>query len=306
MILCSGEALIDMLPRRTGDGAEAFAPRPGGSVFNTARALGRLGVPTAYHGGLSTDLFGEMLADALRESEVDISLAERSGRPTTLAFVELTGGDAQYTFYDENSAGRMLRPEGLPTLSDAIEALFFGCISLVPMPCAGAHEALMRAAGDRAVMLDLNIRPGFVGDAEAYRARLERMMSRADIVKASDDDLAWWSGSGDAEEIARQILKNGPSLVCLTRGAAGAHGLTSEDEVFVEGARVDVVDTVGAGDTFNAGLMAALRRDGHLTRAGLRQLDAAAVREAIAYGQKAAAITVGRAGADPPRADEIG
>ena len=127
MILMCGEALIDMLPRTSRDGEPAFAPYPGGAVFNTAIAVGRLGAP-GFFSGLSTDLFGQMLERALGEAKVDARFAHRSDRPTTLAFVTLTDGQARYAFYDENTAGRMLSPEDLPELPDQIDACFFGGI----------------------------------------------------------------------------------------------------------------------------------------------------------------------------------
>ncbi|KKL21687.1 hypothetical protein LCGC14_2442940, partial [marine sediment metagenome] len=130
MILCCGEALIDMLPRTHG-GEKSFAPHAGGAVFNTAIALGRLGCDTAFFSGLSDDLFGQMLTDALAASGVDASPAARSDRPTTLAFVTLTDGQASYAFYDENTAGRMLSQDDLPTLGPDTQALFLGGISLV-------------------------------------------------------------------------------------------------------------------------------------------------------------------------------
>ena len=168
MILCAGEALIDMLPRES-TGAEAcFAPVAGGAVFNTAIALARLGAPAALFTGLSEDLFGQRLAAALAADRVDATLARCSARPTTLAFVELTDGHARYAFYDENTAGRMLSPADLPTLPDTVGALFFGGISLVVEPCARAYEALMlREAHGRVTMIDPNIRPGFIRDEAA-------------------------------------------------------------------------------------------------------------------------------------------
>ena len=131
MILSCGEALIDMLPRVTTGDEPAFAPYPGGAVFNTAIALGRLGAPSAFLSGLSTDLFGRMLTDALEASRVDTALAIRSDRPTTLAFVTLTNGQASYAFYDENTAGRMIAEADLPTLPETVEALFFGGLFLM-------------------------------------------------------------------------------------------------------------------------------------------------------------------------------
>jgi fructokinase len=306
MILCCGEALIDMLPRTTAAGEDAFAPYPGGAVFNTAIALGRLGAPAGLFSGVSSDLFGERLIHALRQSHVDTGLLSVSARPTTLAFVTLDDGQARYAFYDENTAGRMLGAGDLPTLPSEVSTLFFGGISLVAEPCAHAYEALMaRAAADRVTMLDPNIRPGFIADEAGYRARIERMIAQADIVKISDEDLRWLRGDGDMLALARELLGIGPKVVCLTEGAKGAHGLTATEDVFVAAEAVEVADTVGAGDTFNAGVLAALHAADALTKEDVGTLDAETLRAALSLGVRAAAVTVSRAGANPPWADEL-
>lgn len=306
MILCAGEALIDMLPRQTSDGEDAFAPHAGGAVFNTAIALGRLGQDTGLFTGLSSDLFGDLLRDTLAASNVTSDLAHITDRPTTLAFVKLTDGQASYAFYDENTAGRMLTPDDLPQLPQKVQALFFGGISLVAEPCGAAYEALMtRNAAGRAVMIDPNIRPTFITDEAAYRARIGRMIAMADIVKLSDEDLHWLAGDGDIGALSRQMLKTGPSLICITEGAKGVTGYTKGAQVFVPANPVAVADTVGAGDTFNAGLLAALSRSGDLTKAALCTLGETSLKEALSLGARAAAITVSRAGANPPWAHEL-
>ncbi|MGB1109856.1 MAG: PfkB family carbohydrate kinase, partial [Gammaproteobacteria bacterium] len=184
MIICCGEALIDMIPKPTTEGATAFQPFNGGAVFNTAIALGRLGAPTAMLTGLSRDMFGEQLLAGLAESGVDASPSVRSDRPTTLAFVRLVDGQASYSFYDENSAGRMLSADDFPVLDDSITTAFFGGISLISEPCGTAYESLFtKLSENRVTMVDVNVRPGFINDEAAYRARVERMTSRADIVK---------------------------------------------------------------------------------------------------------------------------
>ncbi|ROT95874.1 carbohydrate kinase family protein [Histidinibacterium lentulum] len=299
MILACGEALIDMLPRHTDAGEPAFAPYAGGAVFNTAIALGRLGAPTRFFSGLSTDLFGDQLRAALEESGVDSSPAALSDRPTTLAFVTLTGGHAKYAFYDENTAGRMLTEADLPAeVPDT--ALFFGGISLAVDPCGAAYEALMlREAPAKVTMLDPNIREGFIRDEPRYRARIDAMIAAADIVKVSDEDLAWL-GHDPAS-----LLGKGPRLLCVTEGARGVTGHTASGEIFVPAEKATVVDTVGAGDTFNAGLLASLHTAGALTKDRLAALTEDEIRAALAYGARAAAVTVSRAGANPPRADEL-
>ena len=306
MILCCGEALIDMLPRTTTLGEPAFAPHAGGAVFNTAIALGRLGAPTGFFSGLSTDLMGEILTTTLTASKVDTSLAARSNRPTTLAFVKLVNGQATYAFYDENTAGRLLSPADLPTLPARVNTLFFGGISLVNDPAAATYEALQaRESGTRVTMIDPNIRPGFITDQAPYRARITRMMARADIVKLSDEDLHWLMGAGDLTRLARQIIATGPSLVFLTEGAKGARAVTATQDRFVAAQKVTVADTVGAGDTFNAGVLAALHRAKALHKPALATLPDATLDAALTLGTRAAAVTVSRAGANPPWADEL-
>jgi fructokinase len=308
MILCAGEALIDMLPRRSTGGAPCFAPVPGGAVFNTAVALARLDAPAALFTGLSRDLFGQKLEAALAVAGVDASLAVRSDRPTTLAFVELLDGRASYAFYDENTAHRMLGPADLPGDAElaGITTAFFGGISLVVEPCAAAHAALAsRLAPNAVTMLDPNIRPAFIADEGAYRRRLGAMLAQADIVKVSDEDLAWLMGAGDPTDHARALIAKGPRLVCVTEGARGATAHHSAGHLHVAAPHAEVIDTVGAGDTFNAGLLAGLNEAGGLTKRWFDAPDEDALEAALKLGVAAAAITVARAGADPPSRAEL-
>lgn len=303
MILCCGEALIDMLPRITAQGEMAFAPHPGGGIFTTARALGRLGVPAGLVCGLSRDLFGALLVQALTDAGVDTALAPRSDRPTTLAFVTLTGGQARYAFYDEGTAARMLAPADLPDLPDAVQAMVFGGISLIAEPCGVAFQALMTRAAARTprplLMIDPNIRPGFIRDEPAYRARLAQMFALADIVKLSDDDLAWLAPPGGT-------LGLGARWVLLTQGAEGAvlHGAPG-GPLHVPAPRVQVADTVGAGDTVNAGFLSGLHTLGALSPAGLDGLCRDDLTRCLAHAMAAAAVTVTRPGANPPWARDL-
>ena len=307
MILSCGEALIDMLPRESTAGEACFAPYAGGAVFNTAIALGRLGAPSAFFSGVSTDMLGEILAETLEASKVDTSLMARSGRPTTVAFVKLVNGQATYAFYDEGTAGRMLSVDQLPALPADVEALFFGGISLVNDPATSTYEALQaREAPARVTMIDPNIRPGFIAGKEAeYRARIERMIARADLVKLSDEDLHWLMGAGDLSALARDILAKGPKVVFITEGAAGARAVTATQDRFVAATKVAVADTVGAGDTFNAGVLAALHEAGALSKAGVAALPDAVLDAALSLGTRSAAVTVSRAGANPPWRHEL-
>ncbi|NRB16427.1 MAG: carbohydrate kinase [Rhodobacteraceae bacterium] len=308
MLLCCGEALIDMIPTPTLNGAMGFVPHSGGAIFNTAIALGRLGVSTAMLTAMSTDLFGQQLTADLRASNVDTSLLIPCDRPTTLAFVTLVDTHASYSFFDENSAGRMLAAADLPPLPEAVTALYFGGISLACEPGADAYATLLQgAAPRRVVMLDPNIRPGFITAPMAYRKRLARMIAQADIVKVSDEDLGWiYPDAGTVEDKVARLLRAGPSVVVLTRGGDGAVGyFASAGRVEVPARRVDVVDTVGAGDTFNAGFLARLSQLGLLEKAALAGISGETMRDALAYGADVAAITVSRAGANPPWHQEI-
>jgi fructokinase len=307
MILSCGEALIDMLPRQSTLGEACFAPYAGGAVFNTAIALGRLGAPSAFFSGISTDMLGEILADTLTASKVDTRYCARSAKPTTVAFVKLVDGQATYAFYDENTAGLLLTQDQLPHLPASVSTLFFGGISLVNDPAATTYEALqIREASARVTMIDPNIRLGFIAGKEApYRARIERMIARADIVKLSDEDLHWLSGNGDVTQLARAILAQGPKLVFITEGAAGARAVTATQDRFVAAQKVTVADTVGAGDTFNAGALCALHEASALTKARLSALTDVELDAALTLGTRAAAITVSRAGANPPWRSEL-
>ena len=307
MILCCGEALIDMLPRETTKGEPAFSPYAGGAVCNTAVALARLGRPTGFFSGLSSDLMGDIIREKLDASNVDHSYVATSDRPTTLAFVKLVNGAASYAFYDENTAGRMITEADLPEIGDDCRAMHFGAISLIPEPCGSTYEALlMREADKRVISLDPNIRPSFITDADKHRARIERMAAKADILKFSDEDLDWFGLEGALDDKARHWIAAGASLVVITRGSDSTIGYTATQKAEVASEKVEVVDTVGAGDTFDAGILASLDLAGLLTKDKVKTLSADAIRDALALGAKAAAVTVSRAGANPPFAHEIG
>jgi fructokinase len=226
MIVCCGEALIDFLPRKTADGQSAYQPFCGGSVYNTAVALGRLGVPTGLFTGLSTDFFGDMLREGLAASKVSLRYAKQWDKPSTLAFVKLSDGQARYSFFDDNSATRMLTARDLPKFDAGVKALHFGSISLIPEPCGAALELLLkREAASRVISFDPNIRASMIGNPRAHLARLNRMIAMADVVKASDEDVMWMTGKDDAKAAARTWLKLGARLVVITPRGEGGRSL---------------------------------------------------------------------------------
>ena len=157
----------------------------------------------------------------------------------------------------------------------------------------------------RTTMMDPNIRPSFVTNEPAYRARLDRMMAQADILKLSDDDLGWLYGEGDLAKQAQNLITKGTKLVLITEGAKGATAYTAQHRVFVPATAAQVVDTVGAGDTFNAGVLASLSTQGMLDKQALQGINEPALTAALTYGIRAAAITVARAGANPPWKKEL-
>ncbi len=264
-------------------------------------------MPTGFFTGLSDDMFGDVLRETLKSSNVDFAPCATLSLHTTLAFVKLVNGSATYAFFDENTAGRMITQADLPALGDFCEALHFGAISLIPEPCGSTYEALMtREYEKRVISFDPNIRPGFIKDADAHKARMLRMAAMSDIVKFSDEDLDWFGEEGSHEELVAKWLTRGPKLVVITKGADGADGYTNRFKVSVPGEKVTVVDTVGAGDTFDAGILASLKMNNLLTKAQVATLSEDAVRDALTLGAKAAAVTVSRAGANPPWAYEIG
>ena len=309
VILCCGEALIDFVP--TADGA-GFRPIPGGSIFNLAVALGRLGAQVGYFGKLSTGFFGDRLLQTLSENGVDTSLALRTSGPTTLAFVDLaTGGhdEPRYVFFAEAGVDRSLRIDELPGhLPPGVQALHFGSISLVLEPGAGSLEALMRReAGKRPISLTPNVRPSLIPDRPAYLERFERWLEVVDILRMSRADLNWLYPDRHAEAAVQDWFSRGVSLAILTEGAEGSFGWTADGVPATAAAlKVEVVDTVGAGDGFLSAALFYLDREGLLrSKVALRGLSADSLGQCLRIANRAAAITCSRSGADPPFLREL-
>lgn len=307
MLLSCGDALIDFVPVKAADGRDALVPAVGGSCLNIAVAMARLGAPAGFVGGVSTDLFGQMIAEHMAASKVDLRYVERSARETTLAFVRLVGGEAHYAFYDETTACRMwrFRPGQIPF--PAIDALHVGSVPLVNEPSSGEMLKLFDAArGITTLSFDPNCRPTLVADRQAYRARMEAFRSRTDIFRMSDVDFEFLYGDADPDSLAAGWLAAGNRLVVMTRGADGVVAWHARaGRVTVPAPKVAVVDTIGAGDTFQAGLLVALRQADRIDADGLAGLDESGLRDALAFGAAAAAITCTRAGANPPFRHEL-
>jgi fructokinase len=303
MILVTGEALIDLfigLPHPAGFPAEAIA---GGSPFNVAIGIGRLGRPSAFLSTLSDDVFGSFLADRLAQSGVNTSYIRRCPNYTTLSVVATdASGQPQYSFYAPDSADRALTPEMLPArLPTDVNAIAASSYALGVEPIATAIEILLRReAGTRVISLDPNVRPRVVGDLKVYRERFERLLTYATIVKASDEDIELLYSTHDLASAARSWLERGPKLVIITRGEKGSLAAFADRIVERPAPRIEVVDTVGAGDTFHAGLLAWLDAKDLLTPQGIAGLSEAQVTGAVDFAAAAAAIVCTRRGANPP------
>ena len=296
-ILVAGEALYDLV---AGAGDVGLTGRPGGGPFNVARTIGRLRQPVAFLGRLSDDRLGATHAQMLSDDGVALDCVVRCGDPTTLALASLDAtGSASWSFYSAGTAAAGLEPEAaLAALPPHVSALHVGTLGLVLEPLATAIEALVeRLAGSTMIVLDPNCRPQAIDDPRGFRARLERVLARSDLVKVSEEDLAWLDPGRARAEAARALLERGPRAVLLTRGADGATVFSADASTAVAVVATEVVDTIGAGDAFGGGFLAWWSSHG-LGRAELG--DHELVVEAARFAAVVAARTVAQAGASPP------
>lgn len=309
MILVCGEALVDLFLDPPEGAQMAGRAVAGGSPFNVAIGLARLGVAAGFLGAISRDGIGAMLAGRLSQEGVETRFIARSDRLSTISAVAM-GADGQpsYGFHGEGAADRFLMPADLPAaLPPEVEALSFGSYSMAVEPTGSALALLAaREHGRLVISVDPNLRPGAVPDMALWARAAERFHRAATIVKASEEDIRIaWGGRLAPQDAAAYWLGFGAKLVVITRGADGALGFCAAGAVALPARAVAVRDTVGAGDSFHAALLARLSQTGRLSLDGIAGLDLAALRELLAYASAAAAITVGRHGADPPNASEV-
>lgn len=293
-----------MVPVADGDLAP-LAPKLGGGPYNVAVALGRLSAPTSFLSRVSDDLFGDQLIKRLHASSVRTDLVQRGPENTTLAVVGLAeDGSARYSFYVEGTADRLVQDPG-PLPAEA-RAVSFGTLSMVLEPGASVYEKVLRRESKRLLtVLDPNIRAGLIADPGAYRARFRSWLPDVGLLKVSVEDARWLAEEGDVIEIARSWISQGPAAVVLTKGGDGLSVITATGQVDVPPVQVDVVDTIGAGDTVQGALIAWLHDHDALSVEKVAALSSNEWANALRYAGAAAAITCSRAGAEPPFASEL-
>lgn len=304
VVVC-GEAVVDLVQ----SGPRTWTSHPGGSPANVAVGLARLGVPVALLARLSGDAFGRMLREHLAAAGVDLDLTVDAAQPSTLAVAGLdAAGVASYDFWVEGTADWQWTDSELPTrLPPSVQALHTGSMALEVEPGASRLIALLERVGEQVlVSYDPNVRLARLGAREAGLAAVERVVARADVVKVSSEDLAWLLPGVAAEQVLQRWLALGPALVVVTDGSEGALATSGSGVLRVPAPVVQVVDTVGAGDAFTAGLLAALAEQGLLERAALVAAPEQVLLAVLAHAVQVAALTCTRPGADPPTRDELG
>ena len=307
MLIACGDALIDFVPTRNTEGREAVMPAVGGSCLNVAIGMARLGAPTGFVGGVSTDMFGRMIADHATASNVELVLATRSDHQTTLAFVRIVAGESHYAFYDAETATRnwTYRRGAVPFAN--IEAVHVGSTTLVNDQGAAETKALIAdARASSTISFDPNCRPNLVKNKPAYLARMAEFAGHADLIKMSDVDFAYLFGEEPYEQRANALLGQGTSLVVITRGNNGAIAWhASAGQIEVQAPKVEIADTIGAGDSFQAALLFALHKQGRISRQQLKDIGADELRRALSFAANCAGLTCTRPGADPPWSHEV-
>lgn len=307
MIIVCGEALFDVFS--DGDTATGFAlsARVGGSPFNLAIGLARLGRRTMFFGGLSADLFGRKLAETLAREGVDTSVAPRPDAATALVTIDVdTNGVPAYTLYGNRTAERCVTIADLERIPGDAAVIHVGSYCMAVEPVASSLRALVtRQHGRSLIAFDPNVRLTIQPEHQVWTDAIAWMLPMTDLLKISDEDIGHLYPGMSPDVFIRRALDAGVKLVVVTRGGEGVLAATAALSLQLAAVKVDVVDTVGAGDTFQAALLSYLGEQGRLTGAALTGLDAPALRAALEFAGRAAAITCSRRGADMPRTEEV-
>jgi fructokinase len=307
MFVVSGEALMDVFGGADGAHGLTLDARIGGSPLNVAIGLARLAQPVAFFGALSTGFLGQRLMRALRDESVATDAVARLDAPTTLGLVGLDEqGVPSYSFYGHGCADRLLPMDALATVPGTARAFHFGSYAMVVEPVAATQRALVEREHRRSLIAyDPNIRLNVEPDIQCWRDTLQWMLPRTHLLKVSEEDLGLLYPGKAPAALAHEWLAQGVSCVVVTHGGAGASAWRAGEQVHVDPVAVTVVDTVGAGDTFQAALLTGLAERGVWTREALRDMAAAPMQQVLQFAARAAAITCSRRGADMPRRDEL-
>jgi fructokinase len=315
MILCVGEAVIDMIRGSTNDLGEVFLPVPGGCSYNTSIAISRLGVDTAFLGRLSANFFGEMQIKRLRENKVRDDLIIRRDQNPILALIKVEEGkNPQYAFYIEGTVDQGLTTDELPPLPPDTTCVVFGSVSMTLEPIASTIESVIfkEAAKKKTVIaFDPNIRPFAIKDRDAYIKRFEKWAASSTIVKISSEDFEYISPGTEPKAALRKIIDMGASLAIITLGPDGSMAALKRGDGSVINAGApgihvpNLVDTVGAGDTFHGAFLAFLEMKGKMSYGDVVNLSEDDLRDALVFANKAAAIVCSRRAAEPPFLNEI-
>ncbi|WP_062227269.1 carbohydrate kinase family protein [Aureimonas frigidaquae] len=312
MFLSCGDALFDMFEKSEGGdpASVALEGRVGGSTLNVALGLSRLGHASAFFSKMSGDLFGRRIRAFMKAEGIDERFLIPTNRATTLAIVSLTPeGTPNYDFYIEGTADRSVEVADVPEhFPDELDAIHISSYSTVSEPTASALLHLIgQESGRRFISYDPNIRASVEPDLDIWRDRVARTLPKATLIKASEEDLQQIYPGRSLDSVLSDWIASGPALAVITRGENGALATTSGGHVVqVPGLPVTVVDTVGAGDTFQAATLARLKEDGNLSRAAVDAMSVGDVEAVIGFAIRAAAITCSRRGADLPRRADLG
>ena len=311
MLMICGEALLDVFQGEATRTGMALDANVGGSPFNLAVGLARLGQPAALFTAISTGFAGERLMRTLVDEGVNTQAVARTDAPTTLSLIGLDAqGVPSYAFYGDGCADRLVTADDLQRVPAELTLVNLGSYASVVEPVASTQRALVereraRGAAGALIACDPNIRLNVEPDLARWRAQFDWMLPRTDLLKVSDEDLDLLLPGTPIEAVAARALAAGVKLVVVTRGAQGAIGWDAQGRVAIDPVRVTVVDTVGAGDTFQAALITWAAEHGALTPVALGALSADALRSALQFAARAAAITCSRRGADMPRRSEL-
>jgi fructokinase len=308
VIVVCGEALMDVFDAGATPTGQALDARIGGSPYNVALGLARLAQPVAFFGAVGRGFLGQRLMASLAAEGIDTRCVVRTAAPTSMCVIGLdAAGVPAYDFHGAGGADRQLPPAALAAVPAAPQAIHFGSYAMLVEPVATTQRALVEREHTRSVIAyDPNVRLTVEPSLVRWRDVLAWMLPRTTLLKVSEEDLGLLFPGRARQHFATEALAAGAKLVVVTRGEQGSEAFSATQQAVSPPIAVEVIDTVGAGDTFQAALLCHLAETGALSAAGIAALDQAALERLLAFATRAAAITCSRRGADLPRRAELG